>query len=89
MLKRGFLVLFSAVYILMLVCAPGTSLANNGDTDTDAEDAGRGAASNVPAPVISAPSALLMEAETGQVLYENPKPLVFQRPISSWRCLLQ
>lgn len=71
MLKRGFLVLFSAVYILMLVCAPGTSLANNGDTDTDAEDAGRGAASNVPAPVISAPSALLMEAETGQVLYEK------------------
>ena len=71
MLKRGFLVLFSAVYILMLVCAPGIAFANNGDTDTDAEDAGRGAASNVPAPVISAPSALLMEAETGQVLYEK------------------
>jgi D-alanyl-D-alanine carboxypeptidase (penicillin-binding protein 5/6) len=71
MLKRGFLVIFAAVYILMLVCAPGTAFANNGDTDTDAEDAGRGAASNVPAPVISAPSALLMEAETGQVLYEK------------------
>ena len=78
MLKRGFLVLFSAVYILMLVCAPGTSLANNGDTDTDAEDAGRGAASNVPAPVISAPSALLMEAGQGKSCMKKPEtPLHF------------
>jgi D-alanyl-D-alanine carboxypeptidase/D-alanyl-D-alanine carboxypeptidase (penicillin-binding protein 5/6) len=46
--------------------APGTGEAGQGDEIT-----GRGAASTVPAPEISAPSALLMEAETGQILYEK------------------
>ena len=39
--------------------------------ESRAEDTGRGAASMVPAPEIGAPSALLMEAETGQILYEK------------------
>lgn len=60
--------------------APGTGEAGQGDEIT-----GRGAASTVPAPEISAPSALLMEAETGQILYEKtsmPRFISLQ-PISS------
>lgn len=46
--------------------SPGT-----GTADPNAEVTGHGAASRVPAPEISAPSAMLMEAETGQILYEK------------------
>lgn len=50
---------------------PASTGAGTGNTATGDEITGRGAASMVPAPEISAPSALLMEAETGQILYEK------------------
>lgn len=77
MQKRGFLVFFAVVYILIStsgICFANTEVTGAGADVTDTgtvEDAGRGAASRVPAPDISAPSALLMEAETGQILYEK------------------
>ncbi|HPZ05402.1 MAG TPA: hypothetical protein PK423_05145, partial [Clostridiales bacterium] len=77
MQKRGFLVFFVVVYILIStsgICFANTEVTGAGADVTDTgtvEDAGRGAASRVPAPDISAPSALLMEAETGQILYEK------------------
>ena len=77
MQKRGFLVFFAVVYILIStsgICFANTEVTGSGADVTDTgtvEDAGRGAASRVPAPDISAPSALLMEAETGQILYEK------------------
>lgn len=49
--------------------APDAQSAAGADTDT--ENAGYGASSRVPAPEISAPSAILIEAETGQVLYHK------------------
>jgi D-alanyl-D-alanine carboxypeptidase (penicillin-binding protein 5/6) len=42
-------------------------------SDADSTDGGTGAASNVPVPEISAASAILVEAETGQVLYHKNK----------------
>ena len=77
MQKRGFLVFFAVVNILIStsgICFANTEVTGSGADVTDTgtvEDAGRGAASRVPAPDISAPSALLMEAETGQILYEK------------------
>ena len=57
--KRVFLILFTLVLILAIPCA--------GFADT--EQVAAGAASKIPAPEISAPSAILVEAETGQILY--------------------
>jgi len=59
MRKRFFLILI-IIYILTIPFA--------GFADND-EPVGVGAASKVPAPEISAPSAILMEADTGQILY--------------------
>lgn len=61
MRKRFFLILLIIIFSLAI---PFASFAD----DTD-EPIGIGAASKIPAPVISAPSAILMEADTGQVLY--------------------
>jgi len=49
----------------------GNTASGTEGKESRAEDMGRGAASMVPTPEISAPSALLMEAETGQILYEK------------------
>jgi D-alanyl-D-alanine carboxypeptidase (penicillin-binding protein 5/6) len=43
----------------------------DGGSGADTANTGYGAASRVPAPEISAPSAILIEAETGQVLYHK------------------
>ena len=58
--KRFFLILFIIIFV--------TANPFAGFADTE-EGIGVGAASKVPAPAISAPSAILMEADTGQVLY--------------------
>jgi D-alanyl-D-alanine carboxypeptidase/D-alanyl-D-alanine carboxypeptidase (penicillin-binding protein 5/6) len=51
----------------------GSAAANTdtGTGNTGAENVGYGAATRVPSPEISAPSAILVEAETGQVLYHK------------------
>ncbi len=59
MRKRFFLILL----IIFILAIPFAGFADND------EPIGVGAASKVPAPEISAPSAILMEADTGQVLY--------------------
>lgn len=60
MRKRVFLILLTLILILAIPCA--------GFADTE-QIVGVGAASKILAPEISAPSAILVEAGTGQVLY--------------------
>jgi D-alanyl-D-alanine carboxypeptidase (penicillin-binding protein 5/6) len=83
MQKRGLAILFATIYILMNTFSVSFAdtdnagsgaeivLPDTGTADPNTEIKGRGAASRVPAPEISAPSAMLMEAETGQILYEK------------------
>lgn len=65
MRKRAFLIFLTLILILEFPVA---------DVFAGTEQAiGIGAAGNVPAPEISAPSAILMEADTGQILYHKDK----------------
>jgi D-alanyl-D-alanine carboxypeptidase (penicillin-binding protein 5/6) len=65
MRKRAFLVFLTLIIILEF---PVTGVfADN------VQDVGVGAASYVPTPEISAPSAILIEADTGQILYHKNK----------------
>lgn len=62
MQRRFFLILLTLILILAIPC---TGFANTDQT------VGVGAASKIPTPEISAPSAILIEAGTGQVLYHK------------------
>ncbi len=53
------------------IAASGNDAGNTTDSNTGTDSTGYGAASRVPVPEISAPSAILIEAETGQVLYHK------------------
>jgi len=61
MKSRGFLVFAVIISILLNISIPGYAYEDDG--------IGHGASGTVPAPEISAPSAILVEAETGQTLY--------------------
>ncbi|NLV36466.1 MAG: D-alanyl-D-alanine carboxypeptidase [Clostridiaceae bacterium] len=80
MLKRRFAILLTVIYMAFLassVSFAGTmpiSGANAAEPDSGVDIVignEAGVASKVPAPEISAPSAILVEAETGQILYEK------------------
>ncbi len=78
---RGFLLFLLTALMLTftpVACFALPEAADAGDaaskaavSDISAESIGIGAAGRVPSPEISAPSAILVEAETGQVLYHK------------------
>jgi len=65
MRKRAVLIFLTFILIL--------EFAVDGVFAGTEQSVGFGAANNVPAPEISAPSAILMEADTGQILYHKGK----------------
>lgn len=81
MKERGFLIFL--ITVLLLTATPVSCFAlpeetnsnvtgtNTAVSDISTENTGFGAAGRVPAPEISSPSAILVEAETGQVLYHK------------------
>ena len=67
MVRKNFLVLLLPIFILIFSFTESFGITP--------QAIGVGAASNIPAPEITAPSAVLMEAESGQILYSKDSQL--------------
>jgi D-alanyl-D-alanine carboxypeptidase (penicillin-binding protein 5/6) len=79
MQKRRFTIILTLLYMVVFTfsvsygdTSPGTDTNSGSHPGVDIViGTGVGAASKVPAPEITSPSAILVEAETGQILYEK------------------